>query len=82
MCIRDRLSTTMKTLKFYSRNQLFFIGLIFCGLLYAFYDKNEKNRIYNDGIAMEKTVINNSCRPYSKLSSSIAIVHNLSLIHI
>ena len=66
----------MKPQKLYSRNHLYFIAMIFCGLLYAFYDKYEKNLIYENGIEMQKIIINNSCRPYSKLSSSITIEHN------
>ena len=66
----------MKPQILYSRNHLYFIGLIFCGLLFAFYDKYYTNLIHENGIEMQKIIINSSCRPYSKLSSSITIKHN------
>lgn len=62
--------------KLYNKNHLIFILVIFIGFIYSLYKYFNYEKIINEYLPIEKIVIGQSCKPYTKLVSSIVIEEN------
>ncbi len=70
--------------KLYNKNHLFFILFIFIGFIYSLYNYFNYQKIINEYLPIEKVVIGQSCRAYTKLASGVYIkngnkVYNVKL---
>lgn len=59
--------------KFYSKNHIYIIVFISIGFLYSIYSLLNYNNLISESNLIEKTVISQSCRAYTKLASGVTI---------
>lgn len=59
--------------RIYTNNQKFIIILLIIGLFYVIYSFLKYDRILENGIMVERTVISQNCRAYTKLESGVII---------
>lgn len=70
--------------KLYNKNHLILILFIFIGFIYSLYKYFNYQKIINEYLPIEKIVIRQSCRAYTKLASGVYIkngnkVYNVKL---
>ncbi|WP_374172803.1 hypothetical protein [Flavobacterium tructae] len=57
----------------YTKNQIYIIILVLFGFIYSIFSYNRFNKSIKDGILVERVVISQSCRPFTKLASGVMI---------
>ncbi|MDX6189494.1 hypothetical protein SGQ83_09055 [Flavobacterium sp. Fl-318] len=59
--------------KFYSKYQIYAITGLFVGIMYMIFNFFQYEKSIKNGVLVEKVVISQSCRSYTKLASGISI---------